>query len=219
MPVCAAEARPLFCLEGLDLTSIPAAGPAGAEVRIVTGTTVLRIMPFREKATAAGAALAPFGFTALPGPGRSGVAGGHCLAWAASNCWHLISPRPAPALEQELKQALAGLAAVSSAGGGMLRLQIGGAASRALMAKGCVLDLDRFPPGHCAVTLMAHTRLHLRRCSAAEFDLLIPASHAASFWDWLCRSAAEFGLAAQTAPAAGPGPRQQVTPELQTATA
>lgn len=200
MPVCAAEASPLFCLEGLDLAGIPAAGPAGVKVRIVTGTTVLRIMPFRDQAAAAGAALAPFGFNYLPSPGRSGVAGGNCLAWAASNCWHLISPRPAPALEQELKQSLGRHAAVSSAGGGMLRLQIGGAASCALMAKGCLLDLDRFRPGHSAVTLMAHTRLHLRRCSASEFDLLIPASHAASLWEWLALSTAEFGLAVEIVP-------------------
>ncbi|WP_264211131.1 sarcosine oxidase subunit gamma [Leisingera thetidis] len=196
----AAEALPLFCLEGLDLTGVPSVQPAGVEVRIVTGTTVLRIMPFRDQAAAAGAALAPFGFTVLPAPGRFAEAEENCLAWAAGNCWHLISPRPA--LEQELKQALAGLAAVSSAGGGFLRLQISGTAACALMGKGCVLDLDRFEPGHCAVTLMAHTKLHLHRCSDTEFDLLIPASHAASFWEWLTLSAAEFGLAVQATAAA-----------------
>ncbi|MEW2915144.1 sarcosine oxidase subunit gamma family protein [Leisingera sp. JC11] len=200
--MCAAEARPLFCLEDLELTGIPAAGPAGVEVRIVTGTTMLRIMPFRDQAAAAGAALAPFGFTALPAPGRFAEARENRLAWAAGNCWHLISPRTAPALEQELKQSLAGLAAVSSAGSGLLRLQISGTAACALMAKGCVLDLNRFAPGHCAISLMAHTRIQLHRCADTEFGLLIPASHAASFWEWLTMSAAEFGLAVQTTAAA-----------------
>lgn len=202
MPVCAAEARPLFCLEGLDLTGIPAAGPAGVEARIVTGTTVLRIMPFHGQAAAAGAALAPFGFTTLPAMGRFAEEGENRLAWAAGNCWHLISPRPAPALEQELKQALAGLAAVSSAGGGFLRLQISGTAACVLMAKSCMLDLDRFEPGRSAVSLMAHTKIHLHRRADMGFDLLIPASHAASFWEWLAMSAAEFGLAVQTTAAA-----------------
>ena len=196
--MCAAEARPLFCLDGLDLTGVPSVQPAGVTAGIVTGTTVLRIMPFRDKAAAAGTALAPFGFTALPASGRFAGAESHCLAWAASNSWHLISPRPASELEQELKRALAGLAAVRSTGGGLLRLQISGTAACALMAKGCVLDLDRFEPGHCAMTLMAHTRLHLRRRSVTEFELLIPASHAASFWEWLTLSAAEFGLAVRT---------------------
>ncbi|MBY6068829.1 hypothetical protein KUW17_18950 [Leisingera aquaemixtae] len=200
--MCAAEARPPFCLEGLELTGVPSAQPAGVVARIVTGTTVLRIMPFHGKATATGAALTPFGFTNLPGPGRFAEASENRLAWAAGNCWHLISPHPALVLEQELKQVLAGLAAVSSAGGGFLRLRISGTAACALMAKGCVLDLDRFVPGRSAVSLMAHTKIHLHRCADAEFDLLIPASHAASFWEWLTMSAAEFGLAVQTTAAA-----------------
>ncbi|MEX0302964.1 MAG: sarcosine oxidase subunit gamma [Leisingera sp.] len=210
----AAEAHPLFCLEGIDLTGAPAAGgPAGVDTGIVTDSTVLRIMPFRVKTTATAAALAPFGFTALPAPGRFAEAGDHCLAWAASNCWHLISSQPVTGLEQELKRALSGLAAVSSAGGGLLRLQISGKDAGALMVKGCVLDLDRFEPGHCAVTLMAHTRINLLRRGGTEFDLLIPVSHAASFWEWLTMSAAEFGMTVSAGPVQGPG-RSATEPQL-----
>lgn len=184
-----------FCLEGMDLASISnRSGVADISVRLISDTTVLRLMPFLNKNRAVAAALTRFGFEDLPGPGRYSHTSEYRLAWAGRNCWHLICSPAVTHLEQDLKEALAGLAAVTNAGDGLLRIKIIGQEAAPLMAKGCVLDLDHFRPGHCAVTLMAHTRLHIHRMSDKGFELMIPASHAGSFWEWLRLSAAEFGM-------------------------
>lgn len=190
-----ADPRPLFSLDGLDLSGFRSpSGETGLEVTLVTGRTVCRIMPLRGQLGAVGAALKPFGFEALPAAGQSEIAGGNRLSWADKNCWHLVTDSSNNALEATLKEALKGLAAVSDASDGLLCLAIKGEASQDVMAKGCVLDLDRIETGQSAVTLMAHTRVFLCRTSADGFELMIPASHAASFWEWLCLSAAEFGM-------------------------
>ena len=198
----AAETRTPFCLEGIDLAGVQSpSGMAGVKVRLFPDTSILRIIPFRSRRQNVETALTRFGFDSLPSSGRFRSIGDYRLAWASQNCWHLMCSPAVETLEQDLKQAFEGAAAISSAGDGLLRMEIEGRDAGTLMAKGCVLDLDHFLPGHCAVTLMAHTRLYLHRVSATGYQLLIPASHAASFWEWLAMSAAEFGMAVGDVPA------------------
>ncbi len=196
----AADIRAPFCLEGMDLAGAQdRSGEATVNVGLIVDTTTLRLIPFLDKRQAVAAALTRFGFEDLPEPGRYSKAGQYRLAWAGRNCWHLTCSPAVGTLEGELKQALGGSAAVSSAGEGLLRMKIVGDDAASLLAKGCVLDLDHFLPGHCAVTLMAHVRLNIYRISDTGFELMIPASHAASFWEWLCMSAAEFGMVVEIA--------------------
>lgn len=198
--MCAADPRSLFCLEGIDLVASQSrSGGADIHIRLPSDTTILRVMPFMNRRQAIEAALADLGFENLPAPGRYATAGKYRLAWAGQNCWHLICAPASSTLERDLGLSLAGIAAVSSASDGLLRLEIVGRDAASLMAKGCMLDLDHFLPGHCAVSLMAHTRIFIHRVSATGFDLMIPASHAASFWEWLCLSAAEFGMVVDVA--------------------
>ncbi|WP_136660667.1 sarcosine oxidase subunit gamma family protein [Nitratireductor sp. XY-223] len=191
----AADTSTPFCLEGMDLAGVQdRSSEANVIVRLNSDTTILRLIPYLNKRQAAEAALTRFGFERLPAPGRFSEAGQYRLAWAGRNCWHLMCSPADATEEQELKEVLGGLAAVTNASDGLFRMEIAGKDAASLMAKGCVLDLDHFLPGHCAVTLMAHTRLHIHRMSGKVYELMMPASHAASFWEWLCMSAAEFGM-------------------------
>ena len=76
------------------------------------------------------------------------------------------------------------------------RLSISGPASRPLLAKGCVLDLDpkQFPSGACAATGIARMRVVLWRADDdMRYDLLVGRSYAVSLWEWLMEAALEFG--------------------------
>lgn len=188
----AADVRLPYCLEGVAIESPALSGTAsGVAVTIQIGAKVQRIMPFAATNQAVEAALSGLGLPALPNPGAFSPEGDARLDWAGKNCWHLVTGAD---VDFDLAQALAGLAAVSDASDGLLCLGINGPQAVALLSKGCVLDLDGFQPGQCATTLMAHTRLQILRHSLSSFELMVPASYAASFWEWLSLSAAEFGM-------------------------
>ncbi|HVM80007.1 MAG TPA: sarcosine oxidase subunit gamma family protein [Stellaceae bacterium] len=75
------------------------------------------------------------------------------------------------------------------------RLGISGPSAPAVLAKGCVLDLDsqQFPPGACAVTGFARMRVVLwRPAEHLRYDLLVGRSYALSLWEWLSEAALEF---------------------------
>ena len=189
------------CLEGLDLHRCPE-GRTGIAVTLNSLQPGWRIMPFRNRRDQVDAALTGVGYPALPETGRFHTAAGKLVCWAGQNCWLVIDQGAAGEGVARAVEGLAGLAAVSQAGGA-LAIRLEGARVEALMAKGCVLDLDRFKAGHCATTLMAHTRILLLRTGDRQFDLIIPSSHAASFWEWLALSAAEFGYRVSTKTAIG----------------
>ena len=76
------------------------------------------------------------------------------------------------------------------------RLVISGPNARAVLAKGCVLDLDpeQFPGGACAATGFARMRIVLwRPGEGSRYDLLVGRSYALSLWEWLSEAALEFG--------------------------
>lgn len=190
-------AEPSFpaCLEGLALPRRASEDEAvGVVIRLFDRSTVVRIMPFGQGHQATVVALSDYGFVALPAPGKFLTAGSYRLAWAGQGCWHLLDAGGSRRLAGELAEVLNGYAAISSAGDGMLRMCLRGPCVRDVLVKGCVLDLDRFGPGQSAVTRMAHTKVHLLRLSEGEFELMVPVSHAVSFWDWLEMSAEEFGM-------------------------
>lgn len=73
------------------------------------------------------------------------------------------------------------------------RLSLSGTGIRALLAKGCALDLhpDVFTPGNCAQTLLAACRVLLCAIDAVSFEVWVRNSFARHLAEWLLDAAAE----------------------------
>lgn len=78
---------------------------------------------------------------------------------------------------------------------GRAALRVSGPHVRAVLAKGCPLDLHPrgFPLDRCAQTAIAKVSVILDHMQADVFDLYCSRSHAGSFWHWLTEAAAEYG--------------------------
>jgi len=133
----------------------------------------------------------------LPEPGRAGLAGDIAALWIApATCLLTRAWQTEGGLCNTLVQALTGLAACVDQSHGKTTLRLSGSPCRDVLAKGCRLDLHprMFGPGSTAVTPIAHVTTVLHQVDAAPaFDLIVPATLAQSFLDWLMVSAAEFG--------------------------
>lgn len=133
----------------------------------------------------------------LPGPGASAAARELTALAIAPDSWLLVGPRragidPAEALASSL--GAAGSVVDQSMGRAVLRLS--GARAREVLAKGCRVDLHArsFGPGRVAVTPIGHVVVTLVQVDATPaFDLLVPASYAQAFLEWLLEAAGEHG--------------------------
>jgi sarcosine oxidase, subunit gamma len=76
----------------------------------------------------------------------------------------------------------------------LIRIEIDGAEARALLAKGCSLDLHpaRFATGSCARTLFAGMPVILRCTQPTTFEGIVTRSYAEYLLDWLADASAEF---------------------------
>jgi len=76
------------------------------------------------------------------------------------------------------------------------RVRIDGYQSRALLAKGCALDLHprRFPSGRCARTRLAGMPVIVRCVGEFASECVVPSSHQAYFASYLQDAAVEFVL-------------------------
>lgn len=77
-----------------------------------------------------------------------------------------------------------------------IMLEVRGKHARALLAKGCELDLsaDIFKPNQCARTLLAHVNVVIWREANEDFKLIVDVSFAAHLWLWLKSAAAEYSV-------------------------
>lgn len=83
-------------------------------------------------------------------------------------------------------------------------VEIGGARSRDLIAKGCSLDLHprAFGPGRCAQSLFAQLHVLLYQTDATTFRLYADASYQAYLLAWLVDASAAEALPQASSPAA-----------------
>lgn len=121
--------------------------------------------------------------------------GGHVL-WLGPDEWLLVREgSPAP-LAVALADALAGRhAAVVDVSSSRAVIAIAGAHARAVLAKGCSLDLHprRFAAGRCAQTLLARASVIIHQTSdAPAFRIHVRASLAVYLAEWLLEAAREF---------------------------
>lgn len=124
---------------------------------------------------------------------------GRASVWLAPDRWLVLVPGDAWQAAATFEQAIppgSGIATVVT--DQYARLQVSGATARALLAKGCPVDLDRgvFMPGQSAGTLLGGQHVTLWLEPDDSFKILIDVSLADYFWAWFKRAIREFSHAA-----------------------
>ncbi len=191
-------------LEGRGQSDRGDAGVAMRE-RPHRGIVNLRLDPNNAEAMAA--LEAAFGF-ALPKTANDTAGDADTIAlWLGPDEWWLVEPGPepeaGPALAEKLRAALADhFAAITEVGESRTCIRVSGPNARALLQKGCPLDLHPcvFKAGACAQSILAKAgvTLHLFADeSVAEgliFDIYVARSFAEYLWAWLEDAGREYGV-------------------------
>jgi sarcosine oxidase subunit gamma len=117
--------------------------------------------------------------------------------WLGPDEWLVTAPEgAAPDLMRRLARALAGRhATVTDLSASRAVIEIAGPQARALLEKGCGLDLHprAFGPGHCAQTVFARLPVIVDQLSTAPLYRLYVARSAARWLAvWLIDAAEEF---------------------------
>ncbi len=199
-------------LEGRGEAARGAAGVAMAE-RPHHGIVNLRLDPGNAEAMAA--LESAFGFD-LPTTANDTAGDADTIAfWLGPDEWWLVVPGPdpeaGPELADKLRAALTGhVAAVTEVGESRTCIRVSGPRARALLQKGCPLDLHPrvFKAGACAQSILAKSgvTLHLFADEGAAqagaegpvFDIYVPRSFAEYLWAWLDDAAQEYGVTVLT---------------------
>jgi sarcosine oxidase subunit gamma len=123
------------------------------------------------------------------------------ILWLGPDQWLVCSDtQAAESLAAGLRAALRGLvASVVDVSHARIVYAVGGSNARALLAKGCSLDLHEraFPLGRCAQTLLAKVPI-LVYCSGIEpmFEIHVARSFRDYAWTWLQAAASEYAAGA-----------------------
>ncbi len=192
---------------GLDGRAEASRGTAGVALaeRPHRGMVDLRLDPADE--TAMNAFAEAFGFALPVQPNTSAGNGEASALWLGPDEWWLVVPGPEPVagreLADKLRAALAdGFAAVTEVGESRTCIRIAGPKARALLQKGCPLDLHprAFVAGACAQTLLAKATvaIHLSADESVAdgpvFEVYVLRSFAEYLWTWLEDAGREYGV-------------------------
>ena len=135
-----------------------------------------------------------------PGTSASGLLAQ--ILWLGPDEWLVLSDtQGGEGLAASLHAALRGIAAaVVDVGHARIVYAVGGSNARAVLAKGCSLDLHErmFPSGGCAQTLLAKVPVlvHCRGGVEPMFELHVARSFRDYAWSWLQAAASEFAAGA-----------------------
>ena len=116
------------------------------------------------------------------------------ILWLAPNRWLVISSHKLEA------GAFGAKASVNDVGQGRSVLRLGGRSVRDLLCKGCPIDLDlqAFPAGHAAATLLGHLDVIIDCIADDVFDLYVIRSYDYFIHVWLVQAGKEFGVRIST---------------------
>jgi sarcosine oxidase subunit gamma len=174
-----------------------AAGVAPLRVTLPARDMVQVMLRRGQDAAFAAAMMQAFGATP-PGPGRSASGGDVTVIWIQPGAFMLTAPRGTEgALATRAAAVFAGLAAVEDQSHGRTTIAIAGPAARAVLARGCRLDLhpSAFGPGHAATTQIAHIGCLVHQTSdAPSFDLTVFLTLAEPFFHWLVEAGSGDGV-------------------------
>lgn len=131
----------------------------------------------------------------LPGPGLAATAGDVTALWIQPRAWMLVAPQAGEGALLRRAAPLAAEAALIDQSHGRTTFGIAGGSARAVLAKGCRIDLHprAFGPGRVAATVVAHIHALLHQTAANAFELTVASSLAAHGFEWLQSAAAEYG--------------------------
>jgi sarcosine oxidase subunit gamma len=121
--------------------------------------------------------------------------GQHSVLWQGPDEWLVASLMSAEALVAALQDSLAGAhAAVVDVSANRALLELKGAAARAVLEKGCPLDLHprSFGPGRAVTTTLARVPLVLWQVGPDSYRLLPRSSFADYVARWLLDAAQEY---------------------------
>jgi sarcosine oxidase, subunit gamma len=188
-------------LTPLDGIISPVGGPADAGVvlseRRHRGKLVLR-GDLLDKAFLAGATRA-LGSAPPTTPNTTVSDPERVVVWTAPNEWLVITePGAESALEAAIIEALDGVHyAVTDTSDHSTIIRLSGTRARAVMAKGCALDLHprAFKAGDAAQAHLAQAQATFWQIDdVPTYDILVRASFAAYLWAWLVDAGLEFGV-------------------------
>lgn len=141
----------------------------------------------------------------LPKSCRASSGESVALLWLGPDEWLLVcaSFDETEELTRRFAQALQGQhAAAIDLSSGWATLRLGGVSAKAVLQKGCTLDLDppQFAAGHCAPTRLGNADVVLHQVeddgegSGGLYDVYVPRSYAVSLWQWLQEASLEYGI-------------------------
>lgn len=196
---------------GLDGRAAAGRGEAGVAMTERPHRAIVNLRLDPENAEAMAAFQAAFGF-ALPTAANETAGDADTIAlWLGPDEWWLVEPGPepeaGPRLAVNLHTALTDhVAAITEVGESRTCIRVSGPRARALLQKGCPLDLHPsvFKAGACAQSILAKSAVTLHLFageSAAQagtegpvFDIYVLRSFAVYLWDWLEDAAGEYGV-------------------------
>jgi len=189
-------------LATLHLGSRAARSASDAEVNLAEKRAVGKINMRADPANAVlmQALASALGYELPRAPNRTNGTGDRGVLWLGPDEWLVTAPAgQEKALFEALSQAAAGHhAALSDVSDARIVLTLSGPRARAVLEKGCSLDLHprAFHTGHCAQTRLARAAILLHQTGdTPAYDIHVAWSFAAYLWVWLEDAAAEFGLA------------------------
>ena len=121
------------------------------------------------------------------------------MLWLGPDEWLVVTPdRRVARIERALRDALEGRrAALTDVSHGRTVLTLSGPEARAVLAKGCPLDLHPrvFGPGRCAQSRLAKCQVLIHQTNPAPtFEIYVNRSFSQYAWAWLEDAAREFGV-------------------------
>jgi methylglutamate dehydrogenase subunit D len=172
-------------------------GRAGVTLTLRRGVALATVSARRNGLDAVvGRVRDAFGLEPVPAR-KCVIAGPIAFVWAGPGQWLAMAEgEDGAAFERRLRAALGDLASVSDQSDGRTIIRLSGAHARDVLAKGVPIDLHPrvFGVGDTAITTVAHTAVQLWQVDKTPtYELIVPRSFAACFWEWLTESAAEFG--------------------------
>jgi heterotetrameric sarcosine oxidase gamma subunit len=175
------------CAAGAENSTVVAPGVTIAERR---PRSMLNVRGDPADAGLASALRESFNVTLPLEPNTVTAAGATRALWLGPDEWLLVSERRA--LQPP---ASPGRGTLTDLSHGRAVLRLSGADVRAVLAKGCGLDLHprEFPVDRCAQTAIAKVSVILDHVQLDVFDLYCPRSYARSFWGWVTEACAEYG--------------------------